>query len=52
MVLGFTEAELRQIWRKLDSKDDQSLSKTEIARLFDIKFERETYEPEEEEPER
>lgn len=49
MMLGFTTAELKEIWKRLDEKDDQSLSRTEVSRLFDIKYEKESYEPEEEE---
>lgn len=40
MVLGFTSAELNEVWKKFDEKEDQTLSRTEVARLFDMKYEK------------
>lgn len=47
MVLGFTVSQLDEIWKKYDPNDNGSLSKMEIARLFDIKYAKDIYEEEE-----
>ena len=40
LVLGFTEKELEEIWESLDKNADVSLSKSEIAEIFGLKYDK------------